>query len=530
MKHISNAAKVGVLVLLMAGGSFVVWKSIGGRPSGSANYKLWTHLKDASGLPGGSVVMVAGLPVGEISSRSIDGRYARIDLRVRDEIAVWSNAIVFKKSSSLLGNYYIEIDPGSEVSLDAAGNKVTNTRLESGGRIMRVVEATSPDQLMRRIEKTMPAVDKVLSSVSDLSEDMRRIVNGPLTSSITRIDRLIQAEGDKVSRILSRTDSAMARIELITRDIRKATGGVDKRVNKILDEADETVKEARKLMATARVEVENTGKVVRKKLDLVDDVLASSASIATKIDKDQGTLGRLVNDATIADNVEDITEDAKGFIGTLARMQTYVGLRSEFNVFSRLARHYVSVELRTRPDKAYYIEMVKGSRGNYAETDLTFDPTVGGGQWIRRSVIRDEVRFTFQFAKRYKWATFRYGLKESTGGVGLDVNWFDDKLKISFDVFDATFDQLPRLKVAAAYELFRNIYVLGGIDDALNSPDYLDINTGMGGITSGNQVPIQFEEFRFGRDYFLGAMLVFNDQDLAALLTVGGSTLGGFTR
>ena len=64
------------------------------------------------------------------------------------------------------------------------------------------------------------------------------------------------------------------------------------------------------------------------------------------------------------------------------------------------------------------IELEKGPRGNYPEVELSFDPTDGSGQWVRRSVIKDEVRFTFQFGKRYKWATFRYGIKESTGGIG----------------------------------------------------------------------------------------------------------------
>ena len=30
-----------------------------------------------------------------------------------------------------------------------------------------------------------------------------------------------------------------------------------------------------------------------------------------------------------------------------------------------------------------------------------------------------------------------------------------------------------------------------------------------------------------GRDYFLGGQLIFNDEDLKALLAVGGSALGG---
>jgi hypothetical protein len=69
--------------------------------------------------------------------------------------------------------------------------------------------------------------------------------------------------------------------------------------------------------------------------------------------------------------------------------------------------------------------------------------------------------------------------------------------------------------------MFRHLYILGGIDDALNPHAELPI------ITGTSNVPVQFDTFRYGRDYFLGGMLRFNDEDLAALLTVGGSALAG---
>jgi phospholipid/cholesterol/gamma-HCH transport system substrate-binding protein len=255
-------------------------------------------------------------------------------------------------------------------------------------------------------------------------------------------------------------------------------------------------------------------------------VIGNTESITAKIDDDKGTLGRLVNDPAIADNVEAITEDAKGFLGTLFGLKAYVGLRSEYNVFAGLARHYVTVELHTRPDKYYLIELEKGPRGDYPDVSLTFDPTVDPNYWIRRSVIEDHLRFTFQFAKRFSWLTLRFGLKESTGGIGADadVQWWGRNLKFQADIFDATFDRYPRVKLAMAYEVMRHVYVLGGIDELLNAPDTLQI------VTGGSDVPIQFDTFRFGRDAFLGAMLRFNDEDLAALLTVGGSALAGVSK
>ena len=525
-KTLTAGVKVGILFLLLTIGSYAVWKSIGRNPAGNKSYSLWAKFRDASGLPIGSKVVVAGLPVGEITGLTIEGRYARVNFKVRDDVDVWSSGIVLKKATSLLGNNYLEIDPGGPELIAPDGTKTPQTKLPHGAQVPRVVESTSPDQLLRRIDETLPNVDAVLLSVKDLSEDMRRVVNGPLTSVASRVDSLVQRESGTVSEILARANSSMARIEDITKDIRSVTGGADTRVNKILDNLDSASAEAKTLVSSAKNEVELTGKSVRDKLDHVDEVIANTQSITRKVDDNTGTLGRLVNDPAIADNVEQITDDAKGFLGTLFNLQAYVGFRTEYNVFAGLARYYVTAELHTRPDSFYLIELEKDPRGDYPDVTLTFDPTVDPNHWIRRSVISDSIRFTFQFAKRFDWLTLRYGLKESTGGVGADIegHWWDHDIKISTDVFDATFNQLPRLKVTASFEVFRHLFVTGGIDDILEAPAYLDITTG------NTTIPSQFQQLRYGRDLFFGAMLQFNDADLAALLAVGGSAISGASK
>ncbi|HVV87750.1 MAG TPA: MlaD family protein [Kofleriaceae bacterium] len=525
MRRLSAGVKVGILFIAVVAGAYLVWNGLGVDPAGRNNIKLWAQLRDASGMPVGSRVVVAGLPVGEITSLSIDGRYARVKFKVRGDVPVWSSAVVYKKATSLLGDQYLEIDPGTAETTDPTGAVVENKRLKSGDQIVRVVEGTSPDQLLRRIEQSLPQVDDVLLSVKSLSDDMRRVVNGPIASVASKVDALVDREGKTVSDILDRADKSMARIEAITADIRALTGTADARVGKILDNLDAASAEAKTLVATAKDEVQQTGDKLRQKLDLVDQVVANTESITHKIDDDQGTLGRLVNDPTIADNVESITSDAKGFLGTLFGLQTYVGLRSEYNIAAGLARHYVSIELHTRPDKFYLIELERGPRGDYPDVTLELDPTTNGNTdtWVKRAVIADRMRFTFQFAKRFGWLTLRYGIKESTGGIGADADlrWWDRDLRLSADVFDATFDKYPRVKLAAAVELFRGIYIVGGVDELLNAPDKLNIETGP------TDVPSQFDTFRFGRDYFVGGMIRFNDRDLAALLAIGGSALSG---
>ncbi len=556
MRGLSAGVRVGVLFLLLAVGAYVVWKNLGGA-SEEGGQELFVRFRDASNLPKGSKVVVAGLKKGMVTKLVVDGRYARVHFTLSSDIPVWSNAVVAKKASSLLGENYLEIDPGSAIDQTPDGTTVTFTPLGNANtkgdpakgvpahppcpdynsdnpekrrvcrEINRAIEAVTPDQLIHRIEATLPNVDKVLESVRDLSEDVRRIVNGPMASVAQRVDTLVQKEAGTIEKIIERAERTVAAVEQLTADVRDITKDADPKVEKILSELEAASAEARAVVATAKDELQKTGDSVRGKLDKLDGVIANTESITDKLNSDKGTLGKLVNDPAIADNVEAITQDAGQFLGTLFGLKTYVGLRSEYNFTSGLARHYVSVELHTRPDKFYLIELEKGPRGDYPDVTLTYDPTdpVAPNQWVKRTEIHDSVRFTFQFAKRFNWLTLRYGIKESTGGIGADVDipWYNRTLRFSADVFDATFDDLPRVKLTAAFEFFRHLYLLGGVDELLNAPQTLVINAGT------SDVPIQFETFNYGRDYFLGGMLRFTDEDLAALLTVGGSSLGSAT-
>jgi phospholipid/cholesterol/gamma-HCH transport system substrate-binding protein len=539
VKAVSAGVRVAILFILVALGGYVVWKNLGQDPAGDDNYYLIAKFRDASGLPKGSKVVIAGLPKGEVTELEVDGRYAKITFKLDSSVRVWESGVVVKKAASLLGDNYLEIDPGEPKQQQPDGtqkafrelgptcptyNDPDEAKADPCKRIPNVVEATTPDQLLHRIEQTVPRVELVLDSVRNLSEDLRRIVNQPLASIAGRIDTLVQKESDTVARIIQRADRSMEKIEAIANDLRRITKAGEPKIDSILKNLDEASAEAKDLVTSARKEIEDTGKSLRGKLDKLDGVIDNTTSITHKIDTETGTLGKLVNDPAIAENIEAITDEGRDFLGTLFGLKAYVGLRSEFNFKSALARHYVSIELHTRPDKFYLIELEKGPRGNYPIVTLQFDPTVDPNNWIRKTIIEDKVRFTFQFAKRFGWATLRYGIKESTGGVGFDATttWLNRRFNLSLDLFDATFDQLPRVKITGAFEMFRNVYILGGIDELLNDPGELSIITG----NDPSGIPIQFEKLHYGRDYFLGAMLRFNDEDLAALLTVAGSAVG----
>ena len=82
MKSVSAGVRVAILFLLLAIGGYLVWKNLGQNPAGKNKQELFARFRDASGLPKGSKVVVAGLPQGEVTELEVDGRYAKVTFRL----------------------------------------------------------------------------------------------------------------------------------------------------------------------------------------------------------------------------------------------------------------------------------------------------------------------------------------------------------------------------------------------------------------------------------------------------------------
>ncbi len=518
MKGMSAAIKVGLVAIIVGIISYGLFKSVSEQASGSDGFHLWAKFHDASGLVDKSRVVIAGLTIGEITDRRLDGKFARVTVKVRKDSQIWSNAAIYKKSNSLLGEFYLEIDPGAAQSVDANGNIVSNRLLKEGDEITVVLEATSVNDLITQVAKIVPHVDDVLLEVRDLAADARRVVNGPVSDIAENLDKAVKEDSVVLKDILERADRIADNVDHIT-----ASGRPD--VDRILKNVAQASADLKDLIASTRNEVELTGQDLRSKLDRLDKSLdaveratTNAADVAEKVNApDQGTLGKLVNDPTIADNVEQVTEDVRSFTQSLGNLQTIVGLRVDYNLAEALARAYFQAEIWTRPDKFYLFELGSDPRGDVATTlYVAPDQTL-----VRAQVISSPgVKFTLQYGRKFDWLSLRMGFKDSTGGFGADIDPWDGRLKLQLDMFQFSFNEWPRFRAMLAYKFYKYLYVTAGLDDILNPPRRIDI--------AGNDVTGQLpKQYFFGRDPFLGVMIRFTDDDLKSLLLIGGSALLG---
>jgi phospholipid/cholesterol/gamma-HCH transport system substrate-binding protein len=175
-------------------------------------------------------------------------------------------------------------------------------------------------------------------------------------------------------------------------------------------------------------------------------------------------------------------------------LQTILVLRTDYQFLSSTVKSYVELRLQPREDKYYLIEVVNDPRGltRYEQIDVdTSNPNEPNHYREVRTVTTNSLRFSLMFAQRFGPFTGRFGIKESTGGVGLDTSLFEDRFELRQDLYGFGEVVLPRWRVSLGYEFVHRLWLIGGVDNILSDTE---------------------------RDYFVGAQLKFNDEDLETIL------------
>jgi phospholipid/cholesterol/gamma-HCH transport system substrate-binding protein len=509
---LSRLVKVGVTIAIVALVALLIRSKMPATKVGG-HFKAWAMFHDGSKLALGSPVRIAGVRIGEIDKLTIVGDFARIDLVMQDGIKIPVDSWVTKRAESAFGDSYLEIVPGE-----------LGKNLASGDQLIHVEEGSSTDTTLRTIARTMPKIDNGLDTVHDVAMDGRKWANSQLKDSLEGADRWL-AEGH-IDKPIAAADDAMAGFERGTQRAADALGNGQADFDHALDRYNRGVVNARKSIADFKGSFKEGMANAREGMDRIDEPAKEYAELTAAIDQGsgedwKGTLGRLVNNPQTADDIEDLTETGKEAFAGLNRLKTWLGLRGELNIFGA-PRVYLTAEIRARNDKFYLIELEKGPLGALPIDQL--HEVLNTASENRYQEIDDSVRYTAQFGKLLWWhLQVRGGIKESTFGIGADLLLNNGRLRFESDLF-GSFQYTPRLKLAASIAVFRSLYILGGVDDALNTPGSLPI------IAGNTPVPQQFTTLRYGRDYFVGATLHFDDVDLGGIIRTYGAMLAGMIK
>ncbi|MBI5643480.1 MAG: MCE family protein [Deltaproteobacteria bacterium] len=483
-------AKVGLFVLL--GIILLVYMSLrlGGIKFGRAEgYTLHVYFESAAGLDKNASVRVAGVEVGRVKDIQLKDSKAHVVLEIRPDVRIGKDFTAVLTTKGLLGEKYLELVPGSAGAPSLKeGEEITRTKSYADmDRLITVLSDVSDD-----VKQVTDSLAKVLGG--DQGEATLRNIVKNLEDISFNVNHLIAKNDEQVGNVLQNLDEFTSMLKTegpgVTADLRTAIKNLNEALLKTSSNLNEMITENRgnlkegvenlKLASLSLQQAMDTvNKVTNQIGPQINDTAASVGNIARKLDKGEGTLGKLINDTTLHENIDKTVKGINNYIAKAESFHTFIGYRGEFLFDERDTKSYFTLRIQPKADKFYLFEVVDDPRGK--KKTETKEITLDGVTTTREeTVTSDAIKISAQIAKRFKNVTVRGGIIESTGGAGVDYHLYKDRLKLSLEAFDFDKKSTAHLKATSTLFLSKFFFLTAGYDDFISKVGLKSAYVGVG--------------------------------------------------
>jgi phospholipid/cholesterol/gamma-HCH transport system substrate-binding protein len=382
-------------------------------------YSLYANFKSVSGLEKKTVVRLAGVKVGFVQEIGLKGNQAEVEMAINPDVKISKDSTATLASLGLLGEKYIEINPGTEKELAQAGDTIGSQPAFGFDQM-----GTTLSSLGDEIKKTSQSLRELLGEKATRENLNEILSNMSLFSS--ELNDFLQKNKPIIAGGLEKAS--------------KAVDDFDQKVDGISKNLDEFIRLLKDTVEENRVNLKENIQGLKEMLSKTEESLKLLNEVLEKLHKGDGTLGKLIQDPDLIDKTEKAVGDIQKIVTPVSSVKINLGLRAEYFAQSELVRGALSFMLWPSSDK-------------FVLAQIVHDP------W--------KDRFTYSAEGGLRWGAFapRAGIIESEFGVGLDVYAFRDRMVIALEGFDFNRDPRPRFRAWTSFLATKYIHFLLGWDD-----------------------------------------------------------------
>jgi phospholipid/cholesterol/gamma-HCH transport system substrate-binding protein len=291
---ISNETKVGILAAFSIALLIIGYNFLKGNSIFSSETVLYARYTRVDGLAVSKPVLINGFQIGRVDKLQLqpDGTILAT-LKIKGKYDIPQNSIARLEGTDLLGSKAIVMSLGDAKQFAQEGDTL-NSNVEKN-----LMETVQPVQ--KKAEMIIAKMDSILTSVNTiLNPDFQKNVNksfNSIAATLTslegtsrKVDGLVGTEGKRISAIL-------ANAEAISSNLKNNNEKINAILNNINTITDQVA------AANFKQTIDNANKAV---LDL--------QGIVTKVNNGQGSLGLLVNDTKMYDNLNNASKNLDNLI------------------------------------------------------------------------------------------------------------------------------------------------------------------------------------------------------------------------
>jgi phospholipid/cholesterol/gamma-HCH transport system substrate-binding protein len=419
-----------------------------------------TEFDQVAGLNPQSKVRVAGVPVGTVTSIELDGKRARVLLALPKDYVVYRDAMASLSAIGILGEKYIDLDPGHPgAGLLPPGAPIPSRTGMSLDSIMETIGAISQDVkgITYALNKSIGGdggrekLDEIVDNIRQLTAEFRAMAqenHGAVNATMANVQQLSTDLRERLPRLAQQFEDLGRNLNTLVGDNRPEFKG-------ILDNV-------QKLTADLRTTATNVNE------------------ITGKINRGEGTIGKLINDDTTVNKVNQAVDNVNNMLGGFRAMDLNLDLNAARWTSRGNTKDGMTLELVPAHDHWYGLEFNSTPDGKISQNSVTFNtinPSTGQVEPTTTTVSSVNVDQTFTvsayFAKRlFENYVFTAGIIENTGGVGAEFRALQDKFRFGALAYDFTKRDdkpNPRYRLTTSYQFYKNFYAMAGLQDIANS-------------------------------------------------------------
>jgi phospholipid/cholesterol/gamma-HCH transport system substrate-binding protein len=325
----SIEVKVGVLILVSLGilAAFVL---IMGGLSFEKTYTVYVDFDNPGGLQTGAPVRVAGVKCGKVSEMTFMGGKvdpktnrrtlvrAKVSIEQRVKDSIHEDADFYVTTQGVLGEQFLAIDPGSPQKSVMAENTI--------------VKGIDPPRLDLFLAKAYELLDTTINGIRNNRELISEIATN--TAGLLKgLNTVLSDNRERIDRIVQNLEALSAEANTLTSHARtnyvdnpkiaRTIDNIDKLSTELQRDSGPIIKDAREAVAninraTKVIGGEEEQAKLKKTLDDVAQLAAranataaDAQSIVSHIKKGNGTVGALVMDEAVYDDVQEMVRDLK---------------------------------------------------------------------------------------------------------------------------------------------------------------------------------------------------------------------------
>jgi len=473
MRGLSPETKVGFLTIV-AGIVllYISFKTVGLSLFGDeVETRLYANFASVSGVEERSKVQLAGVEIGYVDAIDLADGHARVTIRLTRKADVHKDTVATIRTAGLLGESYIEL----------AQSSFDSPLLKNGDTIAKTKAPADISDLARKLSGVMDDVKAVTTSLKNVfgtKESERALKN--ILGNIESASADIQAMLSENRAAMRATFGNLAELSgefaksapNLAKDLKEIAKGLNDLIKKNSSNFAATVENTKELTAELKgilkenrenlkltlTRVADASSKIGDMMDSIGGIGTAIGNVAKKVERGEGTVGKLLSDEEVYNNLNETLAGARKFLNKTEHIRVLLGFRGEAQTDQSNTKSFAFLRLQPREDKYYQVEVTEDLREKKKNDGSTN--------------TLDSLLYTVLIAKKYSDLTIRGGLIESSVGVGAEYSMLGGRVELLADIFNFSgYDkdaENAQLKTQLKWNAMKNVYLYVGGDELLN--------------------------------------------------------------